>query len=141
MTREAFAFGDPDVRSDLKDMCCPPMQFMWDNHLLAPRVEWEIAHGPERALHMCFLKGFRVPRRYFFFERDQALYECPFCSAQFVRPLAYRDLAVNYGDTTRLVHIPQGPRKWDPVFHIPMRHFKEALAETKRRAKTWPPKD
>lgn len=39
MTREAFAFGDPDVRSDLKDMCCPPMQFMWDNHLLAPRAE------------------------------------------------------------------------------------------------------
>ncbi|PWG62820.1 hypothetical protein [Sediminicurvatus halobius] len=138
---DSLGFGDPDVRADLKDMCCPPMQFMWDNHLLAPRVEWEVASGPRQALHMCFLKGFRVVRAFFFFARDQALYECPFCRAQFVRPLGYRDVEARRGEAVSIQALPRGPLGYDPVLNIPRRVLQEALLETKRRAKTWPPRD
>lgn len=134
-------FPDPDVRRDLKDMCCEPMQFCWDNHLLAPTVEWEMAESTEGALQMCFLKGFRLVRKFLFFERDQTFYECPFCRCNLIKPLGYRDLAAGRGEAVRLVRMGEGMPSVNSSMTIPKMVLHEALLKTKARSKTWPPKN
>lgn len=128
-----------DVRRDLRDMCCPSAQFMWDNHLLAPRVDWNTS--ADHTLIMGFLLGFRVVRAFLLFRRDTMLYECPFCRCVFVRPLAYRDLDHGAHGVLRLDRLPQLPKELLP-FQIPRQMLEEGLAATKRRNKAgWPPKD
>jgi len=143
VTVEPFDFwyeaGDIDVRRDLRDMCCPPAQFMWDNHLLAPRVDWN--SSGDHTLIMGFLMGFRVVRAFFFFSRDQMFFECPFCRCSFAQPLAYRDLDRGTHGHFILTRLPQLPKKLLPM-QVPRWMLEEALAATKARNKAgWPPKD
>ncbi len=143
MTTEPFDFWtdvrDRDVREELRDMCCPSTQFMWDNHLLAPRVEWQ--SSADNSLNMGFLLGFRMVRAFLFFRRDEMLYECPFCRCCFVQPLAYRDIECGAYAKLTLDRLPQVPKDLLPM-QVPTQMLEDALAQTKRRSIAgWPPKN
>jgi hypothetical protein len=143
LTVEPFDFWadarEIDVERHLRTMCCPSAQFMWDNRLLAPRIDWNTS--ADHTLIMGFLLGFRVVRAFLFFRRDQMLYECPFCRCVFVRPLAYRDLDHGAHGILTLDRLPQLPEGMLPM-QVPRRYLEQALAETKKRNKAgWPPKD
>ncbi|SDH96582.1 hypothetical protein SAMN05421742_1372 [Roseospirillum parvum] len=112
---------------------------MWDNHLLAPRVDW--SSSSDQSLIMGFLLGFRVRRAFFCFRRDQMLYECPFCRCVFVRPLAYRDLDRRAYGAFWLESLPSH-EGLERTTQIPRHVLEEALSETKKRNTAgWPPKD
>lgn len=128
-----------DIGRDLRRMCCPTMQFMWDNHLLAPRLDWN--GSGDHTLLMGFLLGFRLRRAFLFYERDHMFYECPYCRCILVRPLAYRDLQSGSYGALVLEALPSVPEKLLKA-QIPRSYLEAALALTKRRNKAgWPPKD
>jgi len=132
------AFARFDLRDSLKTLCCEPLQFMWDNSLLAPRDEWFDAYPSEEGnvFHARCLLGFRVVRAFMHLKRDEVLYRCPFCSTELIEPLGF----VSDGPclTLRLTALPKG----HPVFQISKRKLHAYLAETKRRSRSgWPPKD
>lgn len=93
-------YSERDIRETLRDFCCPEAGFMWENGLLAPRVETDFTAGTG-AFWVTFLKGFRVRRTFLFSKRDEVLYECPFCRASWVQALGYRDHA--HGTEGRVV--------------------------------------
>ena len=131
-------FLSEDVRDTLKSMCCVPLQFMWDNSLLAPRDQWyggdEDVNG--HIVHSRILLGFRVVRDFMIFRRDQVLYRCPFCQTELVVPLGFASDGPGLG----LRHI--GYRKGVTEFNLPKSLLEQGLSETKRQCRgVWPPKD
>lgn len=132
-------YSETEIRESLLAFCCSAAAFMWEHRLLAPRVETDLTAGTG-ALWMTFLKGFRVRRTFMLLSRDQVLYECPFCRASWVLALGYRDH--QHGTEARIVfsRVPQGP--YERVRRsMPRSLLLQALAETKRRCKHWPPED
>lgn len=130
-------YSAADIRQSLHDFCCEEADFMWRNALLAPRVETEFSAGPE-GLWMTFLKGFRVRRTFMWFSRDLTLYECPFCRASWVHPLGYRDHLHGIEGGVVFASLPRGRIG---THRLPRSLFLQALADTKRRCKHWPPQD
>ncbi len=139
-------FSDPwpvaasvDVASSLRNMCCPSLQFMWDNHILTPRTEW--TSSSDHSLSMGVFVGFKVRRGFFYWRRDDALYECPFCKYVFARPIAYRDFNRRAAGSVILESLPRLPDSLLPM-QIPKQHLEDELAATKKRCVAgWPPKD
>lgn len=108
---------------------------MWENRLLAPRVETDFTSGAG-AFWVTFLKGFRVRRTFMFFRRDEVLFQCPFCQTEWVFVLGYRDHAHGTEGRAILTALPRGRVK---QHRLPRSLFLQALADTKRRSKGWPP--
>ena len=132
------AFARFDLRESLEELCCDPLQFMWENSLLSPRDEWYDAYPSTEGnvFHARCLLGFRVVRGFMGLKRDQILYRCPFCDTELIEPLGF------ISDGPCLTLRPTRMAKGRPAFEIPKARLRRYLAETKRRNRGgWPPKD
>lgn len=131
------SFFDRRVRDTLETLCCPSLQFMWDNSVLVPREDLDIdseEHPPR--WYSRTLKGFRVVRDFGFMKRDQILYRCPFCDAELIAPLGY--MHDQQWLHTYLFRIGQGK----PKLGFSLAQLKRWLTETKDRCRGgWPPVD
>lgn len=121
----------------IKDLCCEPLSFMWENSLLAPREKW-FSHGDENfSIHLRTMMGVRVRRGFMFLKRDQVLYECPFCLEELVTPVGF----INPDSKSMMAYeicIGRGVSN----FTIPKARLRKELAETKKRCRgIWPPMD
>ena len=125
------------VANTLKSMCCDPLQFMWDNHLLAARDEWDCAEDVAgHIVRARALLGFRVVRKFMFLDRDQVLHRCPFRAVELIAVLGMASDGPCLG--IRL----EGLKKGYPVLHIPKSEMQRHLEETIRHNRAgWPPKN
>jgi len=122
----------------LKEVCCGHLQFMWDNHLLERRTSYVFGPGEGRTrVVVGITKGFRVRRSFFLLQRDRILYRCPFCNRELIFLDEVRVPDLDFHFQMNLVKI--GGTLEKPDLEVPVSALKQALIETKRRSKKWPP--
>ena len=120
--------------------CCDHLKFMWDNHLLERREEFDFYRLPDNTdIVVGVTKGFRVRRSYMYLKRDTVLYECPYCKKELVFADEVFIPNIDFHFKPQLINL--GICADTSSFKIPMSVMKQALFVTKRRCKQWPPKD
>ena len=128
------------IKDFLKELCCEPLTFMWNNSLLSPRISFtstdEVENHEGQELHMRYILGFRVRRNFFFMRRDQTLFECPFCRRELVIPLGF------WTFERWFMVFPTRLAKGLSQFKMSNSQFERFLNDTKRAcAGVWPPRE